>query len=126
MDQSTESLHVPMAQLMAKMKGLAVCVTSLSEMEAKCTDKMKQILTRIGEIEAKMNEIESVVAEGTRTCASRSSGGSKGVSNEHPLLKVCYMISPVFSVLKTLVHGAHNIFSAVWSGGICAEGETYQ
>jgi hypothetical protein len=123
-DQSTESLHASIAQIMAEMKGVAARVTNLCERQAELDERTNQILTRIEGIEAQMNEIEG--SEGIGACVRRSSGGSKGVSNEHPLLKVCHdIISPMPSVLKTSARGAHAILSDVWSRGVREQRQTY-
>jgi hypothetical protein len=125
-DPSTESLQASMAQVIAEVKELAACVTSLSEREVERSKIMNQLLTRTQAIEARMSELEGSVGEVTGARAKRSSGGPRSVSNEHPLLKVCCdMISPVPSVLKTPACGTHNLFSDVWSGGDREQGETY-
>jgi hypothetical protein len=46
-DQSTESLHVSIAQIMAEMKGVAVHVTNLCKRQAELDERMNQILTHI-------------------------------------------------------------------------------
>lgn len=89
MDQATESLHASMAQIVAEVKGLATRVTSLFERESKHDEKVNQILTRIEGIETRFNELEGAVGEGVGAHHRKSSGGSRSVSNEHPLLKVC-------------------------------------
>ena len=127
MNQTMESLHVSIAQIIADVKGLAACVTSLSESKAECSEKMDQILTCVDVLEGQMNKFEGIVNQGISARASKSSGGSRGVSNEHPLLKVCRdTMSPMLSVLKTLAHGAYYIFSDVWCGRDREQGQTYQ
>lgn len=88
-DPSTESLQASMAQIIAEIKELAARVTSLSEREVERSKIMNQLLTRTQAIEARMDALEGSVGEVTGAHAKRSGGGSKGVSNEHPLLKVC-------------------------------------
>ena len=88
-DQATESLHASMAQIIAEVKGLTARVTSLSNREAERNEKIDRVLTRVKGIEARMNKLKAVVNERIGACASKSSGGLRGVSNEHPLLKVC-------------------------------------
>jgi hypothetical protein len=78
-----------MAQIVAEVKGLATHVTSLSEREGKRNEKVNQILTHIEEIETRLNELEGAVGEGVGAHRRKSSGGSRNISNEHPLLKVC-------------------------------------
>ena len=78
MDQTTESLHASVAQLMAEVKGLAACVTSLSDMEAEHIEKVDQILTRTDVLKAQMNKFEGIVNQGIGARASRSSGVSRG------------------------------------------------
>jgi hypothetical protein len=64
MDQATGSLHASMAQIMAEVKGLTTRVTSLSERDGECGEKLNQLLTRIGGIETRLNELEGAVGEG--------------------------------------------------------------
>ena len=126
MDQSTESLHASVAQIMADMKGVAARVTSLYERQTELDERMSQILTRVEGIEAQMNEVGGLVGEGIGARAKRSIGGSKGVSNEHPLLKVRHnIILSVPSVLKTSARGTRAILSDVWSGGDRKQRQTY-
>ncbi len=73
-----------------------------------------------------MTELGGAIGEDTNVYARRSSRGSKSVSNEHPLLKVCRdTILHVPSVLKILAHGPYDLFSDVWSGGIGEQREMY-
>ena len=125
-DRSTESLHASIAHIMAEMKGVVERVTSLCERQAELDKRTTQILTRIEGIEAQMKEHEGPVGEGTGARGRRSSGGTKGVSNEHPLLKVCRdKILPVPSVLKTPARGTHAILSDVWNRGVWEQRQTY-
>jgi hypothetical protein len=115
-----------MAQIVAEVKGLAARVTILSEREAERSERTAEILTRIEAIEARMNELEVSAGDGIGT-RGRKSGGSRGVTNEHPMLKVCRnTISSVPSRLKTSACGTHDLFSDVWSGGVGEQGEAYQ
>jgi hypothetical protein len=110
-----------MAQIIAEVKGLATHVTGLLEREAERSEKVNQILNRIEGIEARMNVLEGAGGAGIGARARGSSGGSRSVSNEHPLLKVCnvtVLVSPVSSVLKTSACGAYDVLSDVWSGGV--------
>jgi len=126
-DQATEPLHASVAQIIAEVKGLAGRVTSLSEREAERDEKMDRVLARVEEIEARINDLECVVNESIGARAGKSNGGSRGVANEHPLLKVCR--GPVVqfraSVLKTSARGAHDVFSDVWGGAIREQRKTY-
>ena len=125
-DQATESLHVSMAQIIAEVKGLAARVTSQSEGEAERNERLDRLLTRVEGIEAQMTELGGAISGGTDVCARRLSRGSKSVSNEHPLLKVCQdTISHVPSVLKISARGPHDLFSDVWSGEIGEQREMY-
>jgi len=111
-----------MAQIMAKVKGLKMHVTSL---ETDNSGGTNQILARIERVESQMKEFEGARGEGIGAHARGLSGGSRSISNEHPLLKVCNVtMSPVPSVLKTSACGAFNFFSDVWSGRIWKQGET--
>jgi len=114
-----ESLHASMAQIMSEVKSLATRLTSLSEREGERNEKMDRILTRIEGIETQLIELEGAVGEGIGTRDRRSSGGSKSVYNEHPLLKVSRdMIPHLPCVLKTSACGAYNFLSDVRSRGI--------
>jgi hypothetical protein len=108
------------AQIMAKVKALTRHVTSLCKRKVKCSERIDQMLTHMENVETQISELESVLAEGTKTCGRRLSGGrSVALANEHPLLKVyCDTMSPMLSVLNTSAYGAHNVFSDVWSRGV--------
>lgn len=129
MDQTTDSLHMSLAQIIAEVKGLATHVTGLLESEAKHSKKINQILNHIEGIKAHMNVLEGAGGAGIGAHARGSSGGSRSVSNKHPLLKVCnitVLVSPVSSVLKTLACGAYDVLSDVRSGGVREQREMYQ
>jgi hypothetical protein len=117
-DPTTESSHAFLTQIMAEVKRLAAHVTDISEKEAERNRRTEEMITRIEAIQAQMNELEGSVGGSIGTHARRLGGGSKGVANEHPLLKVRHdTTSRVLSVLKTSARGTHNVFSDVWSGG---------
>ena len=86
MDQGTELLHASMAQIMADVKGLAMQLTDLSKREVEHNDKL---LALFESIESRVKELEAVVGEGAEAHPRKTSGGSKSISNKHPMLKVC-------------------------------------
>ncbi len=88
-DPAADLLHASIALIMAKVKGLTACIVNISEKEAKVSERTNQLLTYIGGIKAWLNGLEGAVSESTRTHARRSMGGSRSISNKHPLLKVC-------------------------------------
>jgi hypothetical protein len=126
-DQEMESFNASTAaQIMAEIKGLAARVTSLCEREAERAERTNQMITCMEKIETQISGLESALAEGIETRVRRSSG-SRSVTNEHPMLKVCHdTTSSMSSVLTTSACGAHNFFSDVWSRGVWEQRETYQ
>ena len=125
MDQGTELLHMAIAQLMAKVKGLGMRVTSLSEREMEHSKGTDQILTCIEGIETHMKELEGMV-EGVGMHMRRLGGALRSVSSDHPSLKVCCgTILSVTYMLKTSACGAWDIFSDVWGGGVWEQGEMH-
>ncbi len=83
-DQATVSLHASMAQALAEVKSLTARVTDLSEREAENGKKIEQLLTCVKGLEAQVNKPGGPV----EPRPGKSSGGSRRVCNEHPLLKV--------------------------------------
>ena len=69
MEQPVESLHASMAHVMAEIKGLAACTTSLNEI---LNEKTDQILTHINSLEARVNSLEGSVSEGTTGTCQRN------------------------------------------------------
>src|SRR5216684_245783 len=64
-DQATESLHASIAWILTEVKGLATHVTSLSESEAKLSERTNQILTCFEEIEAWVKVVKGAAGEGS-------------------------------------------------------------
>ncbi len=111
------------AQLMAKVKGLGMHVTSLSEREMEHSKGTDQILTCIEGIETHMKELEGMV-EGVGMHMRRLGGALRSVSGDHPSLKVCCgTILSVTYMLKTSACGVWDIFSDVWGGGVWEQGK---
>ena len=128
-DQATESLHASMAQIIAEVKSLGTRIASLEKNGEHC-ESTNPLLTRIEGLEAQIKELGLGSTREVRTRdkgLTRPSGSSRGVCNEHPLLKVCLdTISSLVSVLKTSALGAHYVLSNVRCGGVCKQGKTYQ
>jgi hypothetical protein len=117
-DQGTELLHTTIAQLMAKVKGLATHVTSLSKRETEHGKGTDQILTHVEGLETHIKELKGT-GKGVGMHVRKLGGASRSVIGDYPLLKVCHsIISPVTFVLKTLACGACDFFSDVWGGGV--------
>ena len=115
-DQATESLHASMAQIIAEVKSLGTRIASLKKNGKRC-ESMNPLLIHIEGLEAQIKELGLRSTREVRTRdkgSTRSSGSSRGVYNEHPLLKVCLdTILSLVSVLKTSVLGAHYVLSNV-------------
>ena len=122
-EDTTESLHASIAQIIAEVKGLAAHVTSLCERKAEHSEKTNQILTHIKRIENQVNQLEGGM------CARGLSGGSRSVSSEHPLPKVhCDLISHLTFILKTFepACGPYDFFSDVRTGRVQEQGEMHE
>jgi hypothetical protein len=61
-NQTMESLHASMAQILAEVKGLDAHITSLSESEAA---RMNQILTHLEEVKARVKVVKGAASEGS-------------------------------------------------------------
>ena len=99
-DQAGEPLHAIVDQITADIKELAGCVSGLCEREAEWNEEMKDLLTHIKAIETRLDGFDGTIGEGTKTRGGRSTRG-RGVSNEHPQLKVSGMMLVAVPLLKT-------------------------